>query len=254
MSAGARHGARMASVAVVVVWVGLWAWAVQRGWISQVFLASPLDALRALAAGIARGDWAHLAFATIERMACGWLLACAAGLLLGALIGISPALRAWLQPMLEVLRPLPASALMPVAIALMGLTPAMVLVVIAFGSVWPVLLATVHGFANIEPRLNEVARVLRLSRAGFIVKIGLPSALPDALAGMRLALTISLILAVVGEMLASQPGLGQTILLAARSFRSADLFGGVMLLGLIGWASNALVSLLERRALRWQQR
>ena len=95
--------------------------------------------------------------------------------------------------------------------------------------------------------------MLRLSRLAFIVKIGLPNALPDAIAGMRLSLTVALILAIVGEMLASQQGLGTAILLAARSFRAADLFAGVGLLGLIGLASNALLTTCERRLLRWKQ-
>jgi ABC-type nitrate/sulfonate/bicarbonate transport system permease component len=70
---------------------------------------------------------------------------------------------------------------------------------------------------------------------------------------MRLALTIALIVAVVGEMIASQSGLGQAILLAARAFRASDLFAGIVLLGLIGFASNALLAFAEKRLLRWQQ-
>jgi len=69
---------------------------------------------------------------------------------------------------------------------------------------------------------------------------------------MRLALTIALIVAVVGEMIASQSGLGQAILLAARAFRASDLFAGIVLLGLIGFASNALLAFAEQRLLRWQ--
>jgi sulfonate transport system permease protein len=118
---------------------------------------------------------------------------------------------------------------------------------------WPVLLATIHGFASVEPRLREVTAALQLPRRAFVFKIGLPSALPDILAGMRLSMTVSLIVAVVGEMIASQPGLGQAILLAARSFRASDLFAGIALLGAIGFASNALLALAERRLLRWQQ-
>jgi ABC-type nitrate/sulfonate/bicarbonate transport system permease component len=208
--------------------------------------------LEALRDGLLQGDLLRLSLGTVERMAYGWALASGIGIALGALIGISPALRAWLQPMLEMIRPLPASAIVPVAIALIGLSPAMVLIVIAFGAVWPVLLATVHGFASMEPRLHEVSRVLRLSPLAFVFK-GLPNALPDALAGMRISLTVSLILAIVVEMLASQDGLGQAILQAARSFRSAELFAGVVLLGLIGFVSNALLSWAEHRALRWKQ-
>ena len=185
-------------------------------------------------------------------MLLGWVVASLAGVAIGALIGVSPAARAWLQPTLEFIRPIPASSVMPIAIAIFGLSPGMVLAVVAFGSVWPVLLATVHGFSAIEPRLDEVSRVLRLSRPAFIWKMGLPNALPDIFAGLRLSLTVSLILAVVGEMLSSQHGLGLAILLAARSYRSADLFASVALLGAIGYTSNAMLQALERRVLAWR--
>jgi sulfonate transport system permease protein len=116
------------------------------------------------------------------------------------------AARAYLQPTLEFIRPLPASAVMPIAIALLGLSEGMVLSVIAFGAIWPMLLGTVHGFSQVEPRLREVSIALGLSRSEMIYKIALPSAVPDILTGMRLGLTISLILAVIGEMLTSRDG------------------------------------------------
>ena len=240
------------AVGVTTALIALWAAICAMQWVSPVFLPSPAATGQALLAGLARGELLHLSLGTIERMAYGWALASLAGIALGALIGTSPSLRAWLTPTLELMRPLPASAIVPVAIALVGLSPAMVLIVITFGAVWPVLLATVHGFTSVEPRLHEVGRVLRLSRAAFIFKIGLPNALPDALAGMRLSQTVALILAIVGEMLASQQGLGTAILHAARSFRAAELFAGVVLLGLIGLVSNALLSAAERVVLRWK--
>ena len=150
------------------------------------------------------------------------------------------------------MRPLPASALLPLAIAMFGLGPGMVLFVVAFGAMWPVLLATVHGFGAVDPRLAEVARCLQLSRTEFVWKVGLPNALPDIVAGMRLSMTVSLIVAVVGEMIASQPGLGQAILLAARAYRASELFAGIVLLGVVGFASNALLVLAERKLLKWQ--
>ncbi len=240
------------SVVVTAVVVALWAAVSHFEWVSPVFLPGPWASAQALVDGWTQGDLAQLTWKTVERMAYGWALASLIGIALGALIGTSPVLRAWLQPMLELLRPLPASAIIPFVIALIGLSPAMVLIVIAFGAVWPVLLSTVHGFASVEPRLHEVGRVLGLRRSAFIWKVGLPNALPDALAGMRLSLTVALILAIVGEMLASQEGLGTSIVMAARSFRSAELFAGVALLGLIGFCSNALLGLAERRVLRWK--
>ncbi|MBI2725452.1 MAG: ABC transporter permease [Polaromonas sp.] len=240
------------SAAVFIAIMALWWLASHQGWISKVFLPTPEATWLSLKNGLTDGELKEFTWATITRMFEGWLLASLIGVALGALIGISANARAWLQPTLEFMRPLPASALLPLAISIFGLNPNMVLSVVAFGAMWPVLLATVHGFAAVEPRLQEVARCLQLSRGAFVWKVGLPNALPDILAGMRLSLTVSLIVSVVGEMIASQPGLGQAILLAARAFRASELFAGIVLLGLIGFASSAMLAAFEKRFLKWQ--
>ena len=235
------------SLALLAALVAVW-WLASHGqWVSKVFLPTPEATLGSLREGLVDGDLAAFTLATVGRMVLGWGLACVLGVALGALIGISATARAWVQPTLEFIRPLPASAVMPLAISIFGLSGSMVLAVVAFGAMWPVLLATVHGFTSVHVRLREVAQALQLSRAGFVTKIGLPNALPDILSGMRLSMTVALIVAVVGEMLASQAGLGQAILLAARSFRASELFAGIVLLGAIGFASNALLALAERR-------
>jgi ABC-type nitrate/sulfonate/bicarbonate transport system permease component len=243
----------LGSLALLAALLGLWWLAAHGQWVNRAFLPTPEATLAQLAAGLGGGDLAGQTAATLGRMLAGWLLASALGVLLGALIGSSAAARAWLQPMFELIRPLPASAVLPLAIALFGLSSGMVLAVVAFGAMWPVLLATLHGFAAVHTRLREVAASLQLSRRDFALKIGLPQALPDILAGMRLSMTVSLIVSVVGEMIASQPGLGQAILLAARSFQSPELYAGVLLLGAIGFASNALLAQAEARLLHWQR-
>lgn len=256
-SANRRLADAAGAVTVLASVLAVWWLATSQGWISRVFLPSPAATLASLGAGlglVGRGPAALPAFfvATVVRMLEGWLLASAAGVAMGVTIGSVPLLRRTLQPTLEFLRPLPASALLPLAISIFGLGGTTVLAVVALGAMWPVLLATLHGLGAVEPRLAEVARSLQLSRAAMVWKIGLPNALPDILAGMRLAMTIALIVAVVGEMITSQPGLGQAILLAARSFHADDLFAGVVLLGVIGFASNAVLAFAERRLLRWQ--
>jgi ABC-type nitrate/sulfonate/bicarbonate transport system permease component len=185
-------------------------------------------------------------------MFCGWALASLAGVVLGAAIGFSRAVRETLEPTLEFMRPLPASAVVPVAILFLGFSNAMTIAVIAFGAVWPVLLGSLHGFASIEPQLADVAAALRLQRLQAFLKIAVPNALPDILAGARVGLAISLILAVVTEIQASQPGLGQNILLAQRSFRSPELYAGVVTLGIMGLTINYAIVMLERRLLRWR--
>jgi len=241
-----------ASLALLATVLALWWAASHGGWISRVFLPTPEATANSLHEGLTRGELAAFTTATTWRMVLGWLLASGVGVGLGVVIGLSATARAWLQPMLEFVRPLPASALLPLAIAIFGLSPTMVLSVVAFGAMWPVLLGTIHGLVAVEPRLQEVARCLCLSRGAYMWKVGLPNALPDILAGMRLALTVALIVSVVGEMIASQSGLGQAILLAARAFRASELFAGIVLLGLVGLASNALLALVEARLLKWQ--
>ena len=245
---------RIVSFAVAAGLIALWQLIANLRLVSPVFLPGPDRAWTALVRGFSSGELFAKLVGTLEHMALGWLLASIAGIVLGALIGSSRAMRAYVAPMLEFLRPLPASAIIPVAIALLGLTQGMALFVIAFGSIWPLLLATIHGFAAVEPRLYEVARALHMSRLAVIFKIGLPSASPDILAGMRLSLTVALILSVVCEMLAGLDGLGHWVLLSARSFRSADLFAGVILLGVIGYVTAQGMALAERHLLQWRLR
>lgn len=249
MTPAMRLGAVIVALAIVAAWRAV----VALGVVSPVFLPAPTATLVALWDGLTNGDLWPLTLATIRRMFYGWIVASLAGILLGALIGTSRRASVWLMPTLEFLRPLPASSLLPVGIALFGLTPGMLLATIAFGSVWPVLLATVHGFSSVDRRLHEVAFALGLSRLDFAIKLGLPNAAPDILSGLRLSLTAALIVTVVGEMLTAQEGLGTTILMAGRTFRSTDLYAGVILLGIVGAFNNALLGFIDRRLLAWRR-
>jgi sulfonate transport system permease protein len=220
--------------------------------ISPVFLPGPDRAWAALLDGFSQGTLQHQLYKTVDRMFYGWLVASVAGIILGGLIGSFRWARQCVAPTLEFIRPLPASAVAPVAIAFFGLSSPMIVVLIGFGSLWPVLLATIHGFSAVDSRLVDVGRALGLTRMAFVWKVALPNAVPDILAGMRFGLTVALILSVVGEMLTGQDGLGTRILLAARAFRAPDLYSGIILLGLIGLISNSMLALVERRLLRWR--
>jgi len=254
MTADKRAASVAASVAVLLLIIAGWQAVASKGLISPVFLPGPDRIYAAIVKGVERGDLVAQTGETIRRMILGWALASVIGVAIGAVIGVSEAARVWVAPMLEFVRPLPASAIAPVAVVIFGLTDRMVLFLIAFGALWPMLLTTIHGFSNVHPRLREVSRTLALGELSYVFKIALPAATPDILGGLRLGLTVALILTVVGEMITVQGGLGARILLGARSFRSADLFAGVALLGAIGLVSNGLLGLAESRALRWKPR
>jgi ABC-type nitrate/sulfonate/bicarbonate transport system permease component len=252
MSRLRQIGWRIASLGVGLGIIGLWQFVAWRKYVSPVFLPGPIETWSALIDGFRSGMLGARTLATVQRMLYGWVLASLVGVGVGAAIGCSRRAREYLAPTLEFLRPLPSSAIVPVGIAFFGLSNAMVIGVVAFGSLWPTLLATIHGFAAVEGRLIEVARMLKLSRRAVLWQIALPSALPDILAAMRLGLLTALILSVVGEILAFQGGLGSQILEASRAYRSPELFAGVLVLGMIGLVSNIALSGLEARLLRWR--
>lgn len=240
------------SLGFLAVLIGVWYWLSANRIVSPIYLPGPDRVWSALILEMGRGDLPWRILRTLEHMVFGWLIASIIGIAVGVLIGTSTAARRLLGPTLEFFRPMPASAIFPVAIAVFGLSGAMVFAVIAFGALWPTLLATVNGFERISPRLKEVRALLGMSRTAYVWKIGLPFALPEIIAGMRLSLTVALILSVTGEILSSSEGLGHWIMLQARSFRSDTLFAGVLLFGVIGYASALLLTLAERRLLRWK--
>lgn len=236
------------ALALILTWQVL----AELQFISPIFFPSPSRALSVLVTRVLDGSiWTPLA-ATGLRMLFGWALASLAGVAIGAAIGSSRLARDLLEPTLDFIRPLPASAMIPIAVLFLGLSNAMSLSVIAFGAIWPVLLATVHGFNSVQPELRHVSDVLGFSRLAFLKKIALPSALPDIIAGLRVSLAIALILAVVTEMQASLPGLGWEIFYAQRVYRSADLYAGLVLLGVMGFTANHALMLFERRVLHWR--
>lgn len=247
-----RFQERVAALGFALALVGLWQLLASMQWISPLFFPSPGRTLTALWQQAVDGRLWDPLLATVERMAWGWLLASVLGVMLGALIAGSVLAHRMLHPLLEFTRPLPASAIIPVAILAFGLSSTMSLAVIAFGSIWPVLLASVQGFSSVDERLREVSAVMRMPTWSRFVKIDLPSALPGILAGARVGLAVALILAVVTEMQASLTGVGQNILMAQRSFKTPDLYAGVVLLAVIGFVTSAVIQAVENHVLRWR--
>ena len=252
MKRSTRWMERVGALGFAVGLLALWQLLASAKVISPLFFPSPIRTMEALWAQMAHGQlWQPLA-STISRMAWGWLVASLLGVVLGALISSSDLVRRMTHPLLEFMRPLPASAIIPVAILAFGLSSTMSTAVIAFGYIWPVLLASVQGFSAVDERLREVASVMRLSTLERFVKVNLPSAMPGILAGARVGLSVALILAVVTEMQASLTGIGQNILMAQRSFKTPDLYAGVVVLGAIGFVTSAAIQAVENRVLRWR--
>lgn len=177
---------------------------------------------------------------TLRTVVIGLLVATVVGSITGILIGSSRRVRLSLSTTLEFLRALPAPVIVPIAVLALGQTETMKVFCVAFASVWPVLLNAASAASSVNPLLIDVSRTLHLSQAARIRKIVLPSTIPAILLGVRVALPVALILTILVEMLGSSSGIGALLIEAQRSYQSADAFGLLFVVGVFGYALNAI--------------
>ena len=204
---------------------------------------------------IAAAFWTAIFDGTIPRRTAETLRAAMTGLAIGGssavvlsiVIGLVPPVARLLQFSIEVLRPVPAVALIPVAILTLGFGYAMEVSLVAFATFWPVLIYGAAAIANIEPQLLDVSRVLRLSALGRVTKIVLPAALPRYFVAFRLATAVSLIVAVTVEIAANPLGIGYELMTASQSLHPDLMFALVLWIGIVGWALNGALLLAQRR-------
>lgn len=230
---------------LVVIW-GIWATVAP-----AQFFPSPAELLEAFV-----DTWIGPAFVTdvlpsLGRLAIGIVLSIVVGVVAGTLIGLNRWLRELLEPMLEFFRAVPPPVLLPIAVVLMGPTDAMKIVVIVIGSVWPILLNTIEGVRSTDSVMTETARSFALTRGERLRYLVLPAASPRIMAGVRQSLSIALILMVISELGYSSSGLGYQIVFFQRNYLIAEMWSGILLLGLIGILLAAIFGFVERRVLRW---
>lgn len=203
---------------------------------------------------LVQGDLLHTAvLPSLYRLLIGFLIAAVGGALIGLAIGCSRSLDAWSRPVLEYLRYIPAIAILPPALLILGPTDTMRIFVIAFGCIFPVLLAAIDGAKRVEPTFLDTARVNGLGAIARIRRVVLFAAMPSLFAGLRIALGLGLIMMVISELIAADNGIGFFILRSQRLFQSAGVYAGVLVIGTIGWLLTAGLLLVERRVLHWHR-
>lgn len=191
---------------------------------------------------------------SLRNLLLGFLLALVIGVLGGILLAVVPALELITDPYLQFLRALPGIALLPTLLIMFGTGDAAKIALIAYGATWPILLNTVDGIRAIPIQIVESARSYRVTRSNFLFRVILPGAFPQMSVGIRLSLSISLILMVGSEMYGTLRGVGAFVLNAKESFRVADMWSGVILLGIIGYLLSVGYSMAEDRLLRWREK
>jgi ABC-type nitrate/sulfonate/bicarbonate transport system permease component len=202
---------------------------------------------------IADGTLLRHLLATFWRQMLGYFLAVALGISLGVAIGYYRILYNLLEPLIEIFRPIPGPAYLPVLVLFVGIGHEMKVVLIMVASLFPILLNTYGGVRSIDPVQLDTARTLGLTTWQTLREVVLPAASPQILTGMRISLAISLILAILSEMIVSNDGLGYFTLLAERTFKVPDMYAGIFTLALFGYLLNRLFLIGESRLIRWHQ-
>jgi NitT/TauT family transport system permease protein len=188
---------------------------------------------------------------TLLRAAAGFGLALVTMLPFGILVGRIRALGDIVEPVVELVRPLPPIAVIPVWMIFLGIGDAAKIAVVAYGASFPILINAIDAVRSLHPMLSHVARSLRLTRAERMRLVDLPAAMPRIVAGIRLSITVSLLLAIVAEMLLSTNGLGAFLVRSQESFRIDDALAALLLIVLVALLVNLTTEAIERKLLAW---
>jgi ABC-type nitrate/sulfonate/bicarbonate transport system permease component len=217
----------------------LWEAAVRGGLLRYDDLPAPSVIAAALwtlaVAGDAFGEIAH----TLAAALAAWAIAITVGIALGAVLGLSQGARTSTMATVELVRPLPPVALVPVALLLFGFSIETEVIVAAIPATFPALIGTMGGVMAVPSGLRDVGRSMRLGVVEVLCKIVLPAAAPSVLVGCRLSLSISLVLAIVVEMIGNPQGLGYAIVREAQALNSANMFAYIFIVGALGILLNA---------------
>jgi ABC-type nitrate/sulfonate/bicarbonate transport system permease component len=221
------------------------------GWLDATYFPPPTVVFASLYKLLRDGALLMHLGATLSRALVGFGCATLVAVPAGMLIGEFRWMRYLLEPLVDMLRPMPSAAVIPVAILLFGIGNEMKIAVIIFGSLWPTIIGTVDGIRGVDPLLVDTGRLLQLSPAQSLLRIVLPAAMPTIVTSMRISLAIALILTVTSEMIAGSDGLGYFILDSERSFAFPEMFAGIIVVGLVGYVASRGFALLDGKILFW---
>lgn len=250
---GRRAAARMGlvrSIVVPLILLGLWELLSATGVVSVLFLPGPLAVLRAFGSQLSSGALMSNLAPTLERYFEGFALSCLFAIPVGLLCGVSRLVRNYINAALELLRPIPPIALIPVLILWLGIGNASKVAIVAYGAFWPIWLNTLMGVQETPPLLRRAARVMGIQGIRYFTKVAFPAALPKIIAGVRISASIALIVVIAAEMVEATNGIGYAIVTAERTFQTADMLAYIVLISLVGYAVNAALRLFETRVYR----
>ena len=244
-------GQRVLPWLVPVGLVALWQVASSLGWLSTRVLPAPSEVLKAAWSLSATGElWTHVKVSALRALA-GLAIGGSLGLALGLATGSVKWVETLLDSTIQMVRNIPALALIPLVILWFGIDEAAKLFLIAVAVFFPVYLNTFHGIRNVDPQLIEMGRTYGLTRWQLYREVILPGAISSILVGLRFALGLMWVILIVAETISAQAGIGY-LTMNAREFLQTDVvLVGILLYALLGKFADLFARGLERWWLRW---
>lgn len=237
----------------VLVIAAAWEAIPRLGWVDP-FLLPPLSSvIKSMVDLFVSGKMFGHIGASFKRSFTGFIIAISFAIPVGFGIAWSRTFEKYLNPLLQICRNTPILSMYPVFILFFGLSEQSKIAVVLFGTIWPALLNTVSGVHEIEPLLVKSARSMGISGCSLFCKVILPSALPSILTGIRLSAANAILLLVAAEMLGANKGLGFLIFYSEEKYDIPIMFGGILLIALIGVLINLLLVSFEKRFTSWKQ-
>jgi sulfonate transport system permease protein len=224
---------------------------VRSGAVPANLLPAPSQVIQTVVELSRHGLAAHVASSAL-RVLIGFVAGAALGILLGAAVALSRRTEAILDPTLQALRAIPSLAWVPLLLLWLGIDEAPKLVLIAIGAFFPVYMGTVAGVGGVDRKLVEVGRLYRLGQAALLRRVLLPAALPSMMTGLRNGLGLAWMFMVAAELIAASRGLGYLLSDGRETSRADIVIAAIVLLALLGKASDSGLRALERRFLAWR--
>lgn len=234
-----------------VLFVAVWQFFSQYGWISARVLPAPTDVFRAGADLIQSGELFRHISISFQRSILGFLIGGGTGLVLGLLNGVFPIAEKLFDTSIQMIRNIPHLAMIPLVILWFGIGEEAKLFLVALGVLFPVYVNTFHGIRSVDPKLIEMGRVYGLNAGALFWQVILPGALPSILVGVRFSLGIMWLTLIVAETISADAGIGY-MAMNAREFMQTDVVVlSVLLYALFGKLADSTAKVLERRWLKW---
>jgi ABC-type nitrate/sulfonate/bicarbonate transport system permease component len=251
MAALPRSVRRSSGFLLVALLLCLWEVSARFGAVTSENWVPLSRVLVAFAAGIRSGELPLLLLATLYHSLAGFIVGSAVGVAVGLMMAGYRRVDSLLEPLVELCRPIPIPAILPPLILVLGIGDALKIFVVAFSAFFPVAINTIYGVAAVPPAIRDMARTFQRSRRDVLLRIVLPSALPYVTAGMRVALALSLVVAIAAEMIAGSAGLGHYMVTMLYAMRPEDMYAAILLLAVAGYSLNLLFVVLERHLVPW---